>query len=200
MKGIVPRGAYSLLTLLMRLLSYPSVSLLNAFLLFLCFSNQEILKFILLLFLLSGCLLISYTAHICILEVIAEFTAHSVQTLHKLGQLTLIAASDVDEVYFLRFLEVVGDRINFFANVFVQKINNFPEEGDKVIFSFLSIIYSFLDISSLVARKVFLREDMFFKVEDMITGVFLASEDGFTYVQQSVRLLGPLIAQSTTRE
>uniref|UniRef100_A0A0N5A984 PH domain-containing protein n=1 Tax=Syphacia muris TaxID=451379 RepID=A0A0N5A984_9BILA len=98
------------------------------------------------------------------LEALAEFTAHSVQALHKLGQLTVIAVLKAEERPFAEFLALIGTELTSLANAFVCKLNSFTDDGQKI--------------------------------GNMVTSVFLGAEDGFTYVQQSIRLLAPLISQN----
>ncbi|VDO30604.1 unnamed protein product [Onchocerca flexuosa] len=95
------------------------------------------------------------------LECLADFTAHSVQSIHKLGQLLLISATAVQQEPFSDFHSLIGRQISFFSNQFAQHI-------------------SAIDTSSE-------------EIEELVTAVFLAAGDSFSYVQQSFRLLRPLL-------
>uniref|UniRef100_A0A1I8ECA1 Uncharacterized protein n=1 Tax=Wuchereria bancrofti TaxID=6293 RepID=A0A1I8ECA1_WUCBA len=95
------------------------------------------------------------------LECLADFTAESVQSVHKLGQLLLITATTVNQEPFSEFHSLIGRQISFFSNQFAQHISAVDTPSEEI--------------------------------EELVTAVFLAAGDSFSYVQQSFRLLRPLL-------
>ncbi|EFO21911.2 hypothetical protein LOAG_06573 [Loa loa] len=95
------------------------------------------------------------------LECLADFTAQSVQSIHKLGQLMLITATTVKQEPFSEFHCLLGRQISFFSNQFAQHISAVDAPSEEI--------------------------------EELVTAVFLAAGDSFSYVQQSFRLLRPLL-------
>ncbi|CAG9536490.1 unnamed protein product [Cercopithifilaria johnstoni] len=95
------------------------------------------------------------------LECLADFTAQSVQSVHKLGQLLLITATTVKQEPFSELHSLIGRQISFFSNQFAQHISAVDTPSEEI--------------------------------EELVTAVFLAAGDSFSYVQQSFRLLRPLL-------
>ncbi|KAK6111740.1 hypothetical protein QQG55_44855 [Brugia pahangi] len=95
------------------------------------------------------------------LECLADFTAESVQSVHKLGQLLLITTTTVKQEPFSEFHSLIGRQISFFSNQFAQHISAVDTPSEEI--------------------------------EELVTAVFLAAGDSFSYVQQSFRLLRPLL-------
>uniref|UniRef100_A0A8R1XTW6 Uncharacterized protein n=1 Tax=Onchocerca volvulus TaxID=6282 RepID=A0A8R1XTW6_ONCVO len=95
------------------------------------------------------------------LECLADFTAHTVQSIHKLGQLLLITATAVKQEPFSDFYSLIGRQISFFSNHFAQHISTIDTSSEEI--------------------------------EELVTAVFLAAGDSFSYIQQSFRLLRPLL-------
>ncbi|VIO88064.1 Uncharacterized protein BM_BM14758 [Brugia malayi] len=95
------------------------------------------------------------------LECLADFTAESVQSVHKLGQLLLITNTTVKQEPFSEFHSLIGRQISFFSNQFAQHISAVDTPSEEI--------------------------------EELVTAVFLAAGDSFSYVQQSFRLLRPLL-------
>ncbi|VBB27087.1 unnamed protein product [Acanthocheilonema viteae] len=95
------------------------------------------------------------------LECLADFTAQSVQSVHKLGQLLLITTTVVKQEPFSELHSLIGRQISFFSNQFAQHISAVDTPSEET--------------------------------EELVTAVFLAAVDSFSYVQQSFRLLRPLL-------
>ncbi|VDN01764.1 unnamed protein product, partial [Thelazia callipaeda] len=95
------------------------------------------------------------------LECLADFTAQSVHSVHKMGQLLLITETKGNLEAFSHFLALVGRQISFFSNYFAQYIST--------------------------------ADNSFEEIDELVTTVFLAAGDAFSYVQQSFRLLRPLL-------
>ncbi|VDK69754.1 unnamed protein product [Litomosoides sigmodontis] len=95
------------------------------------------------------------------LECLADFTAESVQSIHKLGQLLLITAAPVKQEPFSEFHNLIGRQISCFSNQFAQHISAVGTPSKEI--------------------------------EELVMEIFLAAGDSFSYVQQSFRLLRPLL-------
>ncbi|KAM3729087.1 Uncharacterized protein ACO02O_05614 [Dirofilaria immitis] len=95
------------------------------------------------------------------LECLADFTAQSVQSIHKLGQLLLITETEVKQEPFSELHNLIGRQISLFSNQFAQHISATDTTSEEI--------------------------------DELITAVFLAAGDSFSYVQQSFRLLRPLL-------
>uniref|UniRef100_A0A0R3RPM0 Protein FAM114A2 n=1 Tax=Elaeophora elaphi TaxID=1147741 RepID=A0A0R3RPM0_9BILA len=95
------------------------------------------------------------------LECLADFTAETVQSVHKLGQLLLITATTVKQEPFSELHSLIGRQISFFSNHFAQHITAIDAHSEEI--------------------------------EELVTAIFLAAGDSFSYVQQSFRLLRPLL-------
>lgn len=77
-----------------------------------------------------------------IAECLADFTAQSVQSIHKLGQLLLITATAVRQENFSNFLSLIGRRISFYSDQFAQQISSVDNPGEEVcIFGTLCVLF-----------------------------------------------------------
>ncbi|KHN80867.1 85/88 kDa calcium-independent phospholipase A2 [Toxocara canis] len=66
------------------------------------------------------------------LEIVAELTANSVETMHKLGQLMLIGVRRPSEKSVCELLALIGRRISFFSNEYADHLNSMNDNIDSV--------------------------------------------------------------------
>uniref|UniRef100_A0A0M3I8M8 Protein FAM114A2 n=1 Tax=Ascaris lumbricoides TaxID=6252 RepID=A0A0M3I8M8_ASCLU len=68
------------------------------------------------------------------LEVVAELTANSVQTMHKLGQVMLIGVRRPSERPLSNLLALIGRRLSFFSNEYADHLNSLNDCNENVRF------------------------------------------------------------------
>lgn len=74
-------------------------------------------------------------------ECLADFTAQSVQSIHKLGQLLLITTTVVKQEPFSEFHRLIGRQISCFSNQFAQHMSAVGTSSKEVCFMLLVFIF-----------------------------------------------------------
>lgn len=86
-------------------------------------------------------------------ECLADFTAQSVQSIHKLGQLLLITAIAVKQEPFSEFHGLIGRQISFFSNRFAQHISVVDTPSQEVCL--LLLVFTYMRVSMYAFQYVY---------------------------------------------